>query len=92
MSLGGSILADIADAFTWIFKSIVVKQINNSINKSVPNAIEKSLNSILSSTHGLAYFNDHLAFDFSFTSPALVTDTQMSIYLNSTLYDSNRGY
>lgn len=92
ISLSGGFLADLADAFTWVFKSIVVKEINNSINKSVPASIEKSLNGILASTHALAYFNDHLAFDFSFTSPAVISDTQMALYLNSSLYDNARGY
>lgn len=44
ISLDGSILADIADAFIWVFQSLVVGEINKAVNSSLPQVIADTIN------------------------------------------------
>ena len=57
------------------------------MNSQVPASLEQTINTLLISTHALAHLTDRLAFDFSFTSPPVVSNAQLSLYLNSTLID-----
>lgn len=41
---------------------------------------------------GLAFFNSHLALDFSFTSTPEISDSTMALYLNGTIFNNSRGY
>lgn len=43
-------------------------------------------------TDAFAYFNDNFAIDFSYSGPTEITDSQMALYINGTLFDSERGF
>ena len=43
IDLSGGFIADIADLFTWVFKSSVIRSIQSSINSSVPGALATSI-------------------------------------------------
>jgi hypothetical protein len=92
ISLGGSILADIADAFVWIFKSLVVGEINTAVNEQVPGLIKDSINSMLNDMNGLGFITDDVAIDYSFTAQPEVTDSTLALYLNGTVFNKTAGY
>jgi len=87
IDLSGGIVADIADAFTAIFKSLIIKEINKVINSSVPPIIADEINGIVASYNGVANFYEDLSLDFSFVTDPIITDTNMALYLNATIFN-----
>ncbi len=64
ISLGGGILADIADLFIGLFKSTIIKLIANGINASVPTTLENLIQRNLVASQGILPIYHGLAFDF----------------------------
>eukprot|EP00347_Sterkiella_histriomuscorum_P011898 403370674 len=91
IDLSGSFLADIADPFIAIFKSLIVDEINKSIRKSIPNVVKSKVNKMLISTNGFAPLYGDLLADFTFSAPAIVSDSTLALFLNATLYNQKLG-
>jgi hypothetical protein len=88
IKLYGSFVADIADLFVGFFKKTIINAIVKEVDNSVPALVSDDLNSAILSTAGIFALIGDLAFDFSLTAPILVTDTQLDMYLNATLFNS----
>ncbi|CDW76442.1 bactericidal permeability-increasing [Stylonychia lemnae] len=91
ITLSGSILADIADAFVFIFKRLIIYEITKVVNKDVPDVAKSSINKILASTNGRETVYGNIMLDFTFPAQPKITDSNMDLFLNATLYDSSRG-
>lgn len=81
-----------ADAFVAIFKGLIIGKINSAVNDAIPAVITSEINGILASTGGLVYLTEELAFDITFDSEPLITDTNMALYLNATMFSKTTGY
>ncbi|CDW79591.1 bactericidal permeability-increasing [Stylonychia lemnae] len=92
ITLSGSFIADIADAFVDIFKKLIIKEINKAINSAVPKLVISSINKIFKDTNGRAKVYKDMQFDFTFVSNPVISDSNLALYLNATLYDSVNGY
>ncbi len=64
ISLGGGILADIADLFIGLFKKTIINLIANGINANVPKSLEALIQSKLVASQGILPLYNGLAFDF----------------------------
>lgn len=78
--------------FTWIFKSSIIRSIQSSINSSVPKALSSSIQNAIIASNGFAPIMDGLMVDYQLPSDPLVTDTELGLYLNATLFNSSTGY
>ena len=92
ITLSGGIIADIADAFVFVFKRLIINLIVKEVNGNVPSVISAQINSVLASTNGRETVYGNYMFDFSFTSNPKITDNNMELFLNATIYDSVTGY
>ncbi|CDW75575.1 bactericidal permeability-increasing protein [Stylonychia lemnae] len=92
IDLSGSIIADIADAFVSLFKSLILGKINGIINDDIPPIIKDKINGIVADTNGIASFYKELALDFTFVTDPIITDNNMALFLNATIYNSTSGY
>lgn len=92
IDLSGSIVAEIADAFISLFKGLILDKISGVVNNDVPSVIESVINSKLAGTNGLASLYKELSFDFTFSENPVITDNNLALYLNATLYNSTSGY
>lgn len=92
IDLSGGIIADIADPFVALFKSLIVGKINKAVNNSIPDVIKSKINAKLMSTEGLAPLTENLMADFTFSSLPIITDSTLAMFLNATIYDSKLGY
>ena len=92
ISLSGGMIADIADSLVWIFQSIILSEVSKVINKELPPEIEKEINSLISDTQALAEIYGNLSLDLAYSSNPVISDTQMSLFFNSTFYNKMKGY
>ena len=92
ISLSGSVLADIADSLVWIFQSIIVSEVNKVINKELPVEIEKEINSLIQDTQALVDVYGNLSLDLAFSNNPEISDSQMSLFFNSTFFNKMKGY
>jgi len=53
----------------------------------VPGSVTQSINKILLNTNGRAKVYDDTLLDFTFVSNPVITDQNMAIYLNATLFN-----
>eukprot|EP00347_Sterkiella_histriomuscorum_P013831 403363197 len=91
IDLSGGFIADIADPFIAIFKSLIIGKMNSSVRSAIPEMMKKKLNTKFANTQGLVHFKGDLFGDFTFTSPAVITDTTLAMYLNGTIFDQKLG-
>lgn len=92
ISLDGSILADIADAFIWAFQSLVVGEINKAINSELPSVIADTINDEIKGFRGIITLYNYITLDISNTAVPKVSDTQLALFFNATIYHAYYGY
>eukprot|EP00347_Sterkiella_histriomuscorum_P011713 403371396 len=91
IDLSGGFIADIADPFIAIFKSLIIGKINKIVKDSIPDVITSKVNKMFAGTNGLAPFYGDLQADFTFSAPAIVSDSTLALFLNATLYNQKLG-
>lgn len=64
IELSGSFLADIADAFVWMFKKTIIKSIQSTINSQIPTTVNTVINNKIIASNGFAPIMDGLVLDF----------------------------
>lgn len=93
ITISGSIVADIANLFVQLFQDLVLGIIVNNVNAVTPAILSSDVNTFLYNSHGKIVLEalGNLAFDFSYTSPPVISDTQIDIYLNATVFNASFG-
>jgi LBP / BPI / CETP family, C-terminal domain len=93
ITISGSIVADIANLFVQLFQDLVLGIIVNNVNAVTPAILTSDVNTFLYNIHGKVVLESlgNLGFDFSYTSPPVISDTQIDIYLNATVFNASFG-
>jgi len=65
----------------------------NTVNSAAPPIITSEVNTLFYNTHGLLVIErlGNLGFDFIYTAPAHISDTQVDFYLNGTIFNNSFG-
>eukprot|EP00347_Sterkiella_histriomuscorum_P018594 403344916 len=87
VDLSGSVLADISDTFVALFKSLIMGKITDAVDHSVPAIIKSKANAKIMATNGFASLFDDLSVDFTFTQLPVITDENMQMFMNFTLFN-----
>ena len=74
IDLSGSIVADVADAFVALFKSLIMGKITDIIKVKVPAIASAKVNSKIATTNGFIGVIDPMKADFTFTEIPQITD------------------
>jgi hypothetical protein len=91
ITLSGSIVADIADLFVGFFKKTILKAVVKEVDNGIPPLIVSEINTLISQTQGVIVISElgNIAFDFSLDSAPVVSDTQLDLYLNATIFNGS---
>lgn len=92
INLSGSIPFDIADHLTWMFKSVVLKNVVKIMNKELPPEMEQEFNGLVMATQAMIDVYGDIDLDLAFTANPDISDTQMALYFNSTFFNEKIGY
>lgn len=93
ISLSGSIMADIADLFVDIFEGLVIDMLESEIEKHAPAIIVQEVNTAFQQSGGQIVIPElgSMAFDYAFTAHPNVSDSQIDVYVNGTVFNATFG-
>ena len=91
ISIGGGVVADIAEAFVWLFQSVIINSITKEINEKVPAALETDLNAALANSNGVVSIGG-MSLDIALPeAPVITSSEQLDVYLNATFFNVSFG-
>jgi len=93
ITISGSLVADIVDLFIQVFKGLVLNIIVNTVNSAAPPIITSEVNTLFYNMDGRIVIErlGNLGFDFVYTAPATISDTQVVFYVNGTIFNNSFG-
>jgi len=92
ITLGGGLLAAIADIFIGLFKGSIIRSIGSEINLKAPPAINAAIQNSILYYNGIQPIYGDWAMDTQFPVAPVVTPNTIGIYLNATIINATSGY